>query len=237
MEAQWTNVFASKSSIIYFFVCVRQCALACTCACVWVCEGVGVCGYQCASAHVPLSCMQKACAVYCHLWPLWLHHIFPHHLINGTVFRKKLLNIKCVFWFSLPLLSKIFRSLRRIQRDIVINVKTSTYKVFVIFVGHKWYFNFVDSFLEKAQTWVVIKIVPFGTEFLHAFRWMDGRDEANCLFWKFYWRAKLYSKSTHRIFLFTLRLKFNSLKVSRFHHEKIFRFDVSNSCTILRDSI
>jgi len=32
-------------------------------------------------------------------------------------FRKKLLNIKCLFWFSLQLLSEIFLILRRIQRD------------------------------------------------------------------------------------------------------------------------
>ena len=24
---------------------------------------------------------------------------FPHYLINGTIFEKKLLNTKCVFWF------------------------------------------------------------------------------------------------------------------------------------------
>ena len=35
-------------------------------------------------------------------------------------FRKKLLNIKCVFLFSLQLLFEIFLTLRRIQRDIVI---------------------------------------------------------------------------------------------------------------------
>jgi hypothetical protein len=23
-----------------------------------------------------------------HLWPLWLHHIFRHYLINGTIFEK-----------------------------------------------------------------------------------------------------------------------------------------------------
>jgi hypothetical protein len=28
---------------------------------------------------------------------LCLYHIFPHYLINGTIFGKKLLNIKCVF--------------------------------------------------------------------------------------------------------------------------------------------
>ena len=41
--------------------------------------------------HMPyLSNMQSACAVlYCRLWPLRLYSIFPHHVINGTIFRKK----------------------------------------------------------------------------------------------------------------------------------------------------
>jgi len=38
------------------------------------------------------------------LWPVWLCSIFPH-LINCTIFKKKLLNIECVFWFCLQLLS------------------------------------------------------------------------------------------------------------------------------------
>ena len=33
---------------------------------------------------------------------------FPLHLIKGMILKKKLLNIKCVFWFSLQLLSEIF---------------------------------------------------------------------------------------------------------------------------------
>jgi hypothetical protein len=74
--------------------------------------------------------MQSACAVlYCHLWPVWLYHIFLHYLINGTIFRKMLLNIKCVFLFPLQLLSEIFLILRRIQRDVIINVHTSSCKV------------------------------------------------------------------------------------------------------------
>jgi hypothetical protein len=49
-----------------------------------------------------LSSMRRASIFpYCHLRPLWLHHIFRHYHINGTIFGKKLLNIKCVFWFSL----------------------------------------------------------------------------------------------------------------------------------------
>jgi len=37
-------------------------------------------------------------------------------------FRKKLLNTKCVLWFSLQLLSEIFLILRRTKRDMIKNV-------------------------------------------------------------------------------------------------------------------
>ena len=56
---------------------------------------------------------------YCHLWPGPRYNIFPHYLINGTIFEKELLNTKCVFWFSLQLLSETFHILRRIQRDMI----------------------------------------------------------------------------------------------------------------------
>jgi hypothetical protein len=37
------------------------------------------------------------CAVlYRNLWPVWLDHIFPHYLVNGTIFGETLLNIKCL---------------------------------------------------------------------------------------------------------------------------------------------
>jgi hypothetical protein len=50
----------------------------------------------------------NAHASYCHLWPVRLYNIFPHYLINDTIFNKKkkqqnLLNVKCLFWFSLQL--------------------------------------------------------------------------------------------------------------------------------------
>jgi hypothetical protein len=40
---------------------------------------------------------RKAHATYCHLWPVWLYHIFPRYLTNGTIFGKKVPNTKCVF--------------------------------------------------------------------------------------------------------------------------------------------
>jgi hypothetical protein len=69
-----------------------------------------------------------------HLLPVRLYHIFPHYLINGTIFVKNLLNTKCVFWFSLQLLSETFLIPRRTQRDIIINVHRSWCRVPVILV-------------------------------------------------------------------------------------------------------
>ena len=63
--------------------------------------------YPTCNAHAP----------YCHLCPAPLYNIFPHYLINGTIFEKKLLNTKCVFWFSLQLFSESFLILRWTQRD------------------------------------------------------------------------------------------------------------------------
>ena len=74
-------------------------------------------------------------APYCHLWSIRLYHnFFSHYLMNGAIFGKRLLNTKCVFWFSLQLLSETFLIIRRIKRDIVINVHWSSCKVPVILV-------------------------------------------------------------------------------------------------------
>ena len=48
-----------------------------------------------------------------------LCNIFPHYLINGTTFVKKLLNIKCVFWCSLQILCDTFLILRINERDMI----------------------------------------------------------------------------------------------------------------------
>ena len=59
----------------------------------------------------------------------WLYRMFPHYLINGTIFGRKLLNIKCVFFsFFLQLLSEIFVILRRIQRGTVMSVRRASEK-------------------------------------------------------------------------------------------------------------
>jgi hypothetical protein len=81
--------------------------------------------YPAGKAHAPYGS---------HVWPVYLYHIFPHYLINGTIFRgKKILDIKYVLIFSIFLYEK-FLILRRIQRDVVINVYRSACKMLVILV-------------------------------------------------------------------------------------------------------
>ena len=74
--------------------------------------------------------------------------------------------------FLYNFLSKIF--LRRIQRDIVINVKTSSCEVPVILVGFQWNF-FLNIFSKrKSQISNLIKIRPVRAEMFHADRRPDG---------------------------------------------------------------
>ena len=81
----------------------------------WVC----VCNF--------IYCARTAHASYhSHLWPVWLYHIFSTLSYKGHDFHeKKLLNVKHMFWFSLQSLSESFVILRRIKRNIIINVHTS----------------------------------------------------------------------------------------------------------------
>jgi hypothetical protein len=54
---------------------------------------MSVCLYSCVT--YPSGKSHLFCAVlYCHLWPVWLYHIFPHYLTNGTIFVINFLNIK-----------------------------------------------------------------------------------------------------------------------------------------------
>jgi hypothetical protein len=49
----------------------------------------------------------NALSLYCHQWPVWLYIIFPHYLINGTIFGKKLPK-KVFFYFLYNLCMKHF---------------------------------------------------------------------------------------------------------------------------------
>ena len=54
---------------------------------------------------------------YCHLWPARLYNIFPHYVMNSTILgNKKILNTKCVFWFSLQICLKISHCMKKWER-------------------------------------------------------------------------------------------------------------------------
>ena len=118
------------------------------------------------------------CAALCYLWPVCLYPIFSRYLMNGTIFGKTLLTIKCVFWFSLQLLSETLLVLRRIQGDIIINVlrRHVKYPLFLSYLNETWIFS-IDF-------WKIIKfnenpcsgsrVVPYGRTDMTSQYWLSA---------------------------------------------------------------
>jgi len=68
----------------------------------------------------------------CHLWSVRLCNIFPHYLISGTIFEKKVNEHKiCVLIFSTNL-SETFLILGGNERHMIKNVYWSSCKVSVL---------------------------------------------------------------------------------------------------------
>jgi hypothetical protein len=140
--------------------------------------------------HSWLSYPACKAQLFSHLWPVRLCHIFPHYLINGTIFWKKLLNIKCVFWFYLQLLSETFLIIRRIKRDIIINVHRSSCKLPLFFSDFNKIWTFSTHF-QKIPNITFHKnlssggrVVPCGrtdmTKLIVAFRNFANATEKDC---------------------------------------------------------
>jgi len=121
----------------------------------WVC----ICGlmYPACNAHAP----------YCHLRPARLYNNFRHYH-KRHYFRKKLLNIKYVFWFSLQTLFKTFLILRKIKGDVTKNVHWSSCKVHVTLFRFQWKWNILDRFQKNTEISNLMKIRPEGAKLLRA---------------------------------------------------------------------
>ena len=73
--------------------------------------------------------------------------------------KKKLSNIKCVFWFSLQFVSEICFILRRFQRDVTINIQTSSCKESVTWSDFNEAWISWTDFLKKLKYQMSLKSV------------------------------------------------------------------------------
>jgi hypothetical protein len=98
--------------------------------------------------------------------------IFFHIISQTAQLKKKLLNTKCVFWFSLQILSETFIILRRNERDMIKNVHWTSCTVPFILVQYPL---FLSDFNE---TWI------FSTDFRKILKyqisWKSVRWEPSC---------------------------------------------------------
>jgi len=88
--------------------------------------------------------MQSECAtLYC---SVRLYHIFPHYLINDTIFGEVIEHKMCVSIFSTTVSGTVLIP-RRIQCDIIINVQTSLREVPLILSDFNENLIFTTDFL------------------------------------------------------------------------------------------
>jgi hypothetical protein len=100
--------------------------------------------------------MYRACnahASYCHLWPARLYSIFSRCLIKDMISKKKLLNMNCVFWFSLQILSETFLVLSITEPYLILNICWSSRKVPLFLFN----FNETRIFWQIFETYSKVK--------------------------------------------------------------------------------
>jgi hypothetical protein len=132
----------------------------------WVC----VCSlrYPACNMHAPYYMDIVACLALLYL------STFSHKRHD---LKKKLLQIKRVFWFSLQLWPEIFLILRIIHRHMTKNIYRSSCEVLVILVRLQRDFNFLGRISKNTQIPNFLIICPVGAELFHADGRTDGRTD------------------------------------------------------------
>jgi hypothetical protein len=127
VTSSWSNWGKVKTREAMYVYCSIQACWWNHCCRGWEVLHISVCVWMRVSTHTCMGAQARACA--CMHIALLIQHTMDHHIVtysisgsttpwhylkNSIIFGKKLLNIKCVFWFSLQLLFKTFIILRRI---------------------------------------------------------------------------------------------------------------------------
>jgi hypothetical protein len=132
--------------------------------------------YRACNAHAP----------FCHLLPGCLCVIFPQYVINVTNFGERLLNIKCVFWFSLQILCETFLILRITEQELIKIYFGLYVKYPLFFPDFKQTWIFSTNFRKILKYQIPWKSVEQEPSSLRAGGWTNGRtdrhDEPESLF-------------------------------------------------------
>jgi hypothetical protein len=126
--------------------------------------------YPSRSAHAP----------YCHLWPAPLYNIFPHYLINGTIFEERKIteHKMCVFIFCTNYEKRFsfWEELGEVWLKMYIGMLHVKYRLFLLDFNETWIF-FTD-FWKNSQIWNFMKIRPVEAD-IFPYRQTDRHDVAS----------------------------------------------------------
>ena len=116
---------------------------------------------------------------------LWCFSMLSHKWHHFQ--KNKLLNIICVFWFALQLLSETFLILKRTERGMIINVYWSTRHL--LFLSDFNELCLISTYFGKILIYKFHVSMSSGSELFHAGWQTDRNDKANCHYSQFCERA------------------------------------------------